>query len=152
MPSVQCRKVSLTPGTRVLCSNAAKMRDPLKLAGVPQTNKMISATSGPNFTILQLQGHVGEILLLNKFLLTVDMCLSCEDIARQSCAMVPRRPIFGDFFSPAFPASRVQHISDLHSKFTLRPVPHHVNVMIMVDIQYAIAEIRRGKKRRRKKN
>jgi len=31
--------------------------------------------------------------------------------------------IFGDFLGPAFPASRVQHISDLHSKFTLGP--HH---------------------------
>ena len=151
-PLFNAAKFRYRPVNRVLCSNAVQTRDPLKLAGVPQTNKMISATSGPNFTILQLQGHVGKILLLNKFLLTVDMCLSCEDIARQSCAMVPRRPIFGDFFSPAFPASRVQHISDLHSKFTLRPVPHHVNVMIIVDIQYAIAEIRRGKKRRRKKN
>ena len=51
------------------------------------------------------------------------MCLSCEDIARQICAMVPRWRIFGDFLGPAFPASRVQHISDLHSKFALRP--HH---------------------------
>jgi len=31
---------------------------------------------------------------------------------------------FGDFLGPAFSASRVQHISDLHSKFALRP--HHV--------------------------
>ena len=30
--------VWLTPTTRVPCSNAAKMRNPLKLAGVPQTN------------------------------------------------------------------------------------------------------------------
>jgi len=28
------------------------------------------------------------------------------------------------FLGPAFPASRLQHISDLHSKFALRP--HHV--------------------------
>jgi len=35
-----------------LCSNAAKMRNPLKFAGVPQTNEMISAASGPKFTIL----------------------------------------------------------------------------------------------------
>jgi len=27
--------------------------------------------------------------------------------------------IFGDFLRPVFSASRVQHISDLHSKFTL---------------------------------
>jgi len=38
--------------------------------------------------------------------------------------MVPRWRIFGDFSGPAFPASRMQHISDLHSKFALRP--HHV--------------------------
>jgi len=50
-----------------------------------------------------------------------DECLSCEDIARQSCAMVPRCRIYGDFSGPAFPASRMQHISDLHSKFALRP-------------------------------
>jgi len=31
---------------------------------------------------------------------------------------------FWRFLDPAFPASRVQHISDLHSKFALRP--HHV--------------------------
>jgi len=35
-----------------LCSNAAKKRNPLKCAGVPQTNEMISAASGPKFTIL----------------------------------------------------------------------------------------------------
>ena len=44
--------VWLTPTTRVLCSNAAKTRNPLKLPGVPQTNETISAASGPKFTIL----------------------------------------------------------------------------------------------------
>ena len=33
-------------------SNAAKTRNPLKLAGVPQTTVPISAASGPKFTIL----------------------------------------------------------------------------------------------------
>ena len=42
----------LTPTTRVPCSNAAKMRNPLKLPGVPQTNETISAASGSKFTIL----------------------------------------------------------------------------------------------------
>ena len=41
------------------CSNDAKMRNPLKLPGVPQTNETISAASGPKFTILW--GHVGDI-------------------------------------------------------------------------------------------
>jgi len=32
---------------------------------------------------------------------------------------------FWRFLSPAFAASRAQHLSDLHSKFALRP--HHVS-------------------------
>jgi len=47
------------------CSIAAKTRKQLKFGGVPQTNETISAASGPKFTVLE--GHVGEILLLNKF-------------------------------------------------------------------------------------
>ena len=48
-----------------------------------------------------------------------------------------------------FSTSRVQHISDLHSKFALGPRM----CRSMVDIQSVAAEIRRGKKedRRRKK-
>jgi len=34
------------------CSNAAKTRNPLKFAGVPQTTGSMSATSGPNFALL----------------------------------------------------------------------------------------------------
>jgi len=47
LPSVQRRKVWLTPNTGVPCSNAAKTRNPLKFAGVPQTTGPISAASGP---------------------------------------------------------------------------------------------------------
>jgi len=35
--------------------------------------------------------------------------------------MVRRWRIFGEFLRPVFSASRVQHISDLHPKFALRP-------------------------------
>jgi len=45
-----------------------------------------------------LEGHVEEILLFNIFPI-VDTCLNCKDIARQSCAMVRRRHIFGDFLT-----------------------------------------------------
>jgi len=51
-PSVQRRKVWLTPTTRVPSSNTAKMRNPLKFAGVPQTPEGISAFSGLKFPIL----------------------------------------------------------------------------------------------------
>jgi len=50
--------------------------------------------------------------MFNHFFPIVDTCLSCEDTARQSCAMVPKW---------RFSASRVQHIRDMHSKFALRP-------------------------------
>ena len=39
--------------------------------------------------------------------------------ARQSCTMVRRWRLFGDFLRPAFTTSRV--VSDLHPKFALRP-------------------------------
>ena len=54
-----------TPTTRMLCSNTAKTRNPLKFAGVPQTGQPISAASRPKFTILWR--HVEDILLLNMF-------------------------------------------------------------------------------------
>jgi len=112
--------VWLTPTTSVPCSNAAKTRNRMKLAGVPQTNVTISAASGQKFTILW--GRVEEILLLNKFFSPiVDTCLSCEDIAQQSCGMVPRWRFLATFLGAAFAASRVQHLADLHSKFALGP-------------------------------
>ena len=71
----------------------------------------------------------------------VNTCLSCKDIAQERCAMVRRRRSFGDFLRPVFPASRVQHISDLHSKFAM--------CGSMVDIQFVAAGIRQGKKETR---
>jgi len=50
-PPVQHHKVWLTPNTGVPCSNAAKMQNPLKFAGVPQTNETMSAASKPMFII-----------------------------------------------------------------------------------------------------
>ena len=78
----------------------------MKFVGEPQTPEPISAVSGPKFTILW--GRVEEILVLNKFFPIVDMCLNCEDIARQSCAMVPRWRFLATFLRPVFAASRVQ--------------------------------------------
>ena len=48
LPNIGGHKVWLTPTTSVLWSNAAKMRNPLKLPGVPQTNETISAANGPS--------------------------------------------------------------------------------------------------------
>jgi len=122
-PSVQHRKVWLTPTAGVPCSNAVKKWKPLKFVGVPQTCQQISAASGPKFAILR--GHLEDILLFNKFFSDCLYCLSSEDVAGQSCAMVLRWRFFATFLRPLFPASRLQHVSDLHPKFTLRP--HHVS-------------------------
>jgi len=109
--------------TRLPCSNAAKTRNPSKFAGVPQTRQQISAASGPKFTILY--GHVGRYCCLIRFYPIVDTCLNCEDISRQICAMLPRRRNFSNFLRSAFPASHVQHVSDLHFKFALGR--HHMS-------------------------
>ena len=115
------RKVWLALTTWLPTSNAAKTRKPLKLAGVPQTTGPISAASRPKFTILW--GHLEEVLLLNKFFCYCRY-MPCEDIAWRSCTKLRRWRLFRDFLRPAFSASRVQHVSDLHPKFALRP--HHV--------------------------
>jgi len=139
-PLFNAAKFVLTLTTRVPCRNAAKTRNQLTLAGVPKTRQQISAVSGLKFSILRQ--HVEEILLFNKIFPIVNRCLSCEDMTRQSCVMVRRWRIFGDLFSPAFPASLVHHISDLHSISRLG----HIMCVSMVDIQCATAEIQRGKK------
>jgi len=114
--------VWLTPTTWLPCSNAAKTRYPLKYDGVPYTRQSFSAVSRQMFTILW--GHLEDILLLNKFFPIVDTCLGCEHIAWQNCAMVPRWRFLTTFLGPAFSASRMPHVSHLHSKFALSP--HHV--------------------------
>ena len=104
------------------CSNAAKTRNPLKFVGVPKTNEPISATSVPKFTILWLR--VGEVLLFKNFF-RLSICALVAKIQPDKVARwCPNGDFFRDYLSPAFPASRAQRISDLHSKFTLGS--HHV--------------------------
>ena len=114
-PLVQCRKVWLTPTTRVPCSNTAKTQNLLKFTGVPQTRQQISAVSSPKFTILW--GRVEEVSVFYRFF----RLSSCEDTAWQICAMVPKWGFFVSCISSELRA--VQHLSDMHTKFALRP--HH---------------------------
>ena len=109
--------------TWLSCSNAAKTRSHWNLQGCPkQVNRSqpLVGRSSP---------YCGNLwrtyCCLTSFFPIVDTCLSCEDTARQSCAMVRRWRFLAPVLRPVFPASRVQHISDLHSKFALRP--HHVS-------------------------
>ena len=102
-PLLECRAVALP-----------RRETRWNFTGVPQTPEQISAVSGQKFTILW--GHVEEICCLTSFFQLSICALVAKNIAWQSCAKVPR----WRFLGPAFPASRVQHISDLHSKFALR--------------------------------
>jgi len=84
-------------------------------------SKQISAASGPKFTILST--HVEEVLLFDNFFRLSIYAL----IAKISSDKVVRWCPCGAFLAiiggPAFPTSHVQHISNMHSKFALRP--HH---------------------------
>jgi len=112
----------LTPTTRVPCSNAAKMWNPLELAGCPKlanASQPLVGRSSPYCTDMWRR-----YCCLTIFFRIVNVCLSCEDIARQSCVMVRRWRFFASFLCHVFSVSSVQHVSDLHPKFALRP--HHV--------------------------
>ena len=133
------------PTTRVPCSNAAKTRNPLKCAGVPQTRQRISAARGSKFTILC---HMwGRHCCLTSFLQIADMCLSCEDIAQQSCAMVPRWQIFLQFCGYCI-SSEPSAACGTFQTCILNSYYGHTTCRSMVDIQSATAEIRRGKKKK----
>jgi len=101
------------------CNNTAKMQKPLKVAGVPKLPKRSQPIVGQSSPYC---GHIWRrYCCLTSFFPIVDTCISCEDIARQSCGTVPRWRFFASFLHPVFSASHVQHMSDLHSKFALRP-------------------------------
>jgi len=61
-------------------------------------------------------------MLLNKFFPIVDTCLSCEDISRQNCAMVPRWRFLATFLHPVFfsepRAARFRPASKIRIKIT----------------------------------
>ena len=112
--------VWLTPTTRVPCSNAAKTRNPLKFAGVPQTRQQISAVSRL-YKLTILWGHVEEVSVFNKFFFQLSIHALTVKIQPEKVVRCCQN---GNFLRPVFAASRVRHISDSHSKLALRP--HHV--------------------------
>jgi len=115
-------KVWLISVERHRCSNEAKTRNPLKFAGGPKLPNRPQPSVGRHSPYCEDMWR--RYCCLTSFFPIVDTCLSCEGVAQQSCAMVRRRRFFALVLHPVFSASRVQHISDLHSKFALRP--HHM--------------------------
>ena len=92
--------------TRVPCSNAAKRRNPLKIAGVPQTTAPISAARGPNLSSPYYEDTWRRYCCLTSFFPIVDTCLSCEDIALQSCVMCADGDFLAIFASCIFSEPR----------------------------------------------
>jgi len=141
-PSVQRRKVWLTPTTGVPCSNAVKTQNPLKLAGVPKLPNRSQSLVGRSFPYYG--DMCGRYRSLTSFFdcryMPVAKILSDKavrwctdgDFLRHLCVL---------YFQPA-PCSMFQ---------TCILNSHYVHTMCIVDIQSATAEIRRGKKKRRKK-
>ena len=82
---------------------------------MPHTGKLTSAASGPKFTILW--GRLEDILLLNKFLPIVDSALVAKIWPEKVVRWCAGGDVLAIFLRPAFPASPVQHVSDLHPKF-----------------------------------
>ena len=94
----------------------------LYLQGCPKLTKRSEPLAGRSSPYYENMWR--RYCCLTSFFPIVDTCLICEDIARRSCAMVPRWRFLATVLRPVFAASRVPHISDLHSKFALRL--HHV--------------------------
>jgi len=111
------RKVWLMPTAGVPCSNAAKMRNQLKLAGVPQTTEPISPLVGRSSPYC-------EDIWRRYCCLTISDCRYVPLLRRYNPTKLCDGAQMAIFLCPVFSASRVQHVSDLHSKFALRP--HHV--------------------------
>ena len=114
--SVQRRKVWLTPTTTVPCSNAAKTRNPLKFAGVPQTRQQISAV-----IVCRSSPQYEDVWRRYRYLTSFFRLQIHALAAKIQPDKVVRWCQNGDFLRPVFSASCVEHISDMHSKFALRP-------------------------------
>ena len=84
--------VWLTPTTKVPCSNAAKTRKQFKFAGCPKLANRSQSLIGQSSPYYEDMWR--RYRCLTSFFLIVDTCLSCEDTARQSCAMVTKWRFF----------------------------------------------------------
>jgi len=118
-PSVQRRKVCLTPTTRCHAVTLPRREIRWNLQGCPRLLDRSLPLVG--LSLPYYDDMWRTYCCLTSFSPIVNTCLSCEDIAWQRCAMVPRWRFLAIFLRPVFSASCVQHISDLHSKFALGP-------------------------------
>jgi len=98
-------KVWLASGERRRCSNEANMRNPLQFAAVPKHPKQCQPLVGRSSPYCEDMWRT--YCCLTSFFPTVNACLSWEDTAWQSCAMVHKLRFFASFLRPVFPVSHV---------------------------------------------
>ena len=136
-------KVWLTSVKRRRCSNETKTRNPLKFAGLPQTRQLVSISSVSSRSSPYCGGMWRRYCCLRSFFPDCRLSSLRRYSPTKLCDGV-QMANFCVLFASCISASRVQHISDLHSKFALSP--HHVSKYGRHPT--ATAEIRRGKKKR----
>ena len=127
-PLVECRAVTLP-----------RRQTRWNLLGCPKLTKRSQLLVG--WSSPCCKDMWGRYCCLTSFFPIVDTCLSCEDIARQSCAMVCIICVL--YFQRAVCSTFQTCVLNSHWGHTM--------CGSMVDIQSAAAEIRRGKKEDRKK-
>ena len=88
----ECRLRRLFNAAVWLCSNAAKTRNPLKLAGCSKLTKRSQLLVGRRSPYCK--DMWGRYCCLTSYFPIVDTCLSCEDIARQSLCDGAQMAIF----------------------------------------------------------
>ena len=108
--------------TRVPCSNAAKTRNPLKLAGCPKLAKRSQPLVGWSSSYCEDMWR--RYCCLTSFFRLSIHALVANIWADKLVRWCTDGELLAIFLRPAFPASRVQHVSDLHPKFALPP--HHL--------------------------
>ena len=120
-----------------------RCQNPLKFTGVPKLSQSLVGRSSPYCEDMRRR-----YCCLTSFIPIIGACFICEDIARQSCAIVCRQHFLRKFcvHSCIFSEPRATHFS-LHSKFA----QGHIMCGNMVDIQSATVDNRRGKEKKRRK-
>ena len=123
---------------------AAKTWKPLKLAGVP---KLPNRSQPP---VGRSSPYCGDMwrryCCLTSFFSIVDTCLSCKDIARQSCAMMPRWRFLATFCVLHFQGAACSTFQTC-----IWDSQKATSCVEVTDVQSATAEIRRGNKKRRRR-
>ena len=119
--SLQRRKVWLTPTATCRAVTLPRRETSWNLVVCPKLTKRSQPLVGRSSPYC---GDIWRTLLLNKFFSDRRYVPQLRRYSPIKLCDGAQTAIFGDFLRPVFSASRLHHISDLHSKFTLGP--HHV--------------------------